>query len=58
MFLVFLACLTYFWLWLETACLPVCEIQSCAMAAIWVSLVSLVLCVIGEVVCLLVHVYR
>ena len=36
MFLIFLACLTYFWFWLETARLPVCEIQSCDTAVIWV----------------------
>lgn len=37
MFLIFLACLTYFWLWLETARPPVCEIQSCDTAVIWVT---------------------
>lgn len=36
MFWIFLACLTYFWLWLETARLPVYAIQSCDMAMIWV----------------------
>lgn len=36
MFLIFLVRLTYFWLRLETARPPVCEIQSCDMAVIWV----------------------
>lgn len=36
MFLIFLASLTYFWLWLETACPPVCEMQSCDAIVIWV----------------------
>lgn len=36
MFLIFLVCLTYFWLWLKTARLPGYEIQSCDTAVIWV----------------------
>lgn len=55
MFLIFLACLTYFWLWLETARLPVCEIQSCDMAVIWVIALGFV-CNWGGCLCVSVHV--
>lgn len=42
MFLIFLASLTYFWLWLETARPPVCEMQSCDTTVIWVMELCLV----------------
>lgn len=42
MFFIFLACLTYFWLWLETARPSVCEIQSCDTPVIWVRELGLV----------------
>lgn len=40
--LIFLDCLTYFWLWMETASLPVCEIQSCDTTVICVIELGLV----------------
>ena len=42
MFLIFLACLTYFWLWLETARPPVCEMQSYYTSVIWIIELGLV----------------